>query len=66
MKFLKEATHIRYVLGKLSKFVQISKQNSSDSFLLELVFRPHFSQNFLIKNFFRYITLTDITSQVIQ
>ena len=32
MKFLKQATYIRYVLAKLSKFVQISTLNSSDSF----------------------------------
>ena len=32
MKFLKQATYIRYVIAKLSKFVQICMQNSSDSF----------------------------------
>ena len=32
MKLLKQATYIRYVLAKLSKFVQISTQTSSDSF----------------------------------
>ena len=33
MKLLKQATYIRYVLAKLSKFVQINTQTSSDSFL---------------------------------
>ena len=33
VKLLKKATYIRYVLAKLSKFVQISTQTSSDSFL---------------------------------
>ena len=33
MKFLKQATYIRYVLAKLSKYVQISTLTSSDSFL---------------------------------
>ena len=33
MKFLKWATYIRYVIAKLSKFVQISMLASSDSFL---------------------------------
>ena len=32
MEFLKQATYIRYVIAKLSKFVQIFMQNSSDSF----------------------------------
>ena len=29
----KQTTYVRYVLAKLSKYVQISKQISSDSFL---------------------------------
>ena len=32
MKLLKQATSIRYILAKLSNFVQISMQTSSDSF----------------------------------
>ena len=53
MKFLKQATYIRYVITNLSKFVQISKVTSTESFFtedslkirkgLELVSRPHFS-----------------------
>ena len=33
MVLLKQGTYIRYVLAELSKFVQISTQTSSDSFL---------------------------------
>ena len=33
MKFLKQATYIRDVIEKLSKFVQISMHTSLDSFL---------------------------------
>ena len=33
MNFLKQATYIRYVIAKVSKFVQISMQISSDSSL---------------------------------
>ena len=60
MKFLKQATYMRYVLAKLSKFVQISTLTSPDFFSeeslkikkgLELVSRPNFSESFLIKNF---------------
>ena len=53
MKLLKQATYIRYVLAKLSKFFQISTQTYLNSFFtedslkikkgLELVSRPHFS-----------------------
>ena len=32
MKFLKQATYIRYVLAKLSKSAQITTQTSSDFF----------------------------------
>ena len=52
-EFLKQATYIRHVTAKLSKFVQISIQASLDSFLqkdslkikkgLELVSMPHVS-----------------------
>ena len=58
MKFLKQATYIRYVIENLSKFVQISMLTFTESFLedflkikkaLELVSRPHFSQNFSVK-----------------
>ena len=31
MKFLKEVTYIRYVIAKLSRFIQISMQTSSNS-----------------------------------
>ena len=37
MKFLKQATHIKYMIAKLSKFVQISMQTSLDSFLLSIL-----------------------------
>ena len=52
--------YMRYVLAKLSKFVQISTLTSPDFFSeeslkikkgLELVSRPNFSESFLIKNF---------------
>ena len=33
IKFLKRAIYIRYVIAKLSKFIQISMQSSSDSLL---------------------------------
>ena len=33
MKFLKQATYIKYVVVKLSKFIETSMQASSDSFL---------------------------------
>ena len=33
MKFFKQATYIRYVIAKLLKYVQISMQTTSDSFL---------------------------------
>ena len=33
MKFVRQATYNRYVIAKLSKFVQISKQTFSDCFL---------------------------------
>ena len=33
MKFLKEATNVRYLIAKLLKFVQISMQTSSNSIL---------------------------------
>ena len=61
MKFLKQATYIRYV----SKFVQISTQTFSESLLedplkiqkgLELVSRLNFSYDFLIKILFYNIT----------
>ena len=37
MEFLKRAAYIRYVIAKLSKFVQISMQTSSDSFLQRIL-----------------------------
>ena len=33
MKFLKQATYVRFVTAKLSKFIKIDVQASSDSFL---------------------------------
>ena len=60
MKLLKQATYIRYVLAKLSKFVQISTLTFPESFSeeslkikkdLKLVSRSQFSDNFLIKKF---------------
>ena len=35
MKFWKQTNHIRYLLAKLSKLVQIRIQNSSDSLKIE-------------------------------
>ena len=64
---MEQATYIRYVLAKLSKFVQISTQTSSDFFLqdslkikkdLELVSRRYFPCTFLIKFFFCHVTWT--------
>ena len=37
MKLLKRAAYVRYVIAKLSKFVQISMQTSSDSFLQRIL-----------------------------
>ena len=37
MKFLKQATYIKYVTTKLSKFIQIDKQASPDSFLQKIL-----------------------------
>ena len=65
MKLLKQATHIRHKLAKLSKFVQISTDLlrllfTEDSLKikkgLEPASRPYFSYKFLIKIFFCNIT----------
>ena len=37
IKLLKQATYIKYVLAKLPKFGQISRQTSSDSFLQRIL-----------------------------
>ena len=37
MKFLKQATYIRYVIAKLSKFVQISMLTSTESSLQRIL-----------------------------
>ena len=68
MKFLKQATYIRYETAKLSKFVQNSMVTSTESFLaedslktikgLELVFRPYFSYNFLTRKIYFLILHT--------
>ena len=42
MKILKQATYIRYVIAKLSKFIQIDIQTSSGFFYRGL-FENHFS-----------------------
>ena len=40
MKLLKQATYIKYVLAKLSKFVQITTQNPpQDSFLQKILWK---------------------------
>ena len=39
MKFLKLANCIGYVIAKLSKYVKISMQTSSDSFLLRILLK---------------------------
>ena len=64
LKFLKQTTYVRYLIAKLSKYVQISMLTSSESFLqrikkgLKLVSRPHFSYNFLLKkNSMEYFTV---------
>ena len=49
MTLLKEATYVRYVLKKLSKFDQISTYTSSDSILESIVW--NFYSIFLIKGF---------------
>ena len=61
MNFLKQATYKIHVLGKLSKFVQVSTRTSWDLFLQRIFWklektwntcsRPHFLYNFLIKSF---------------
>ena len=59
MKILKQAIYIRYVIAKLSKLVQTAYRPpqlfTEDSLKikkgLELVSRPHFSWDFLIKSF---------------
>ena len=60
MKLLKQATYIRYVLAKLSKFVQISTRPPHIFFTenslkikkgLELVSKPYFSHKYFVKNF---------------
>ena len=38
-KFLKQATYIRYLIAKLSKFVQTSFQTSSNSFLQRILWK---------------------------
>ena len=68
MKFLKESIYIRYVIAKLWFFFQISLLTSADSFLqrihwkskkdLELVSKPHFPHNFLMKILFCNYTKT--------
>ena len=60
MKFLKQATYIRYVIAKLSIFIQIKMQASSDCFLQRILwklkgpgtnFQVSFFVEFLNKNF---------------
>ena len=53
MKILKQATGIRHVLAKLSKFVQIGQQVSSDSFYRGFFpgHRTSFQAAFFIKFF---------------
>ena len=59
MKFLKQGSYIRYVLEKLSKFVQIitDLHHTDDSLKikksLELVPRPHFLLQYYIKLFIK-------------
>ena len=69
MKFLKQPAYIRYVIGKLSKFVKTSMHTSSDSFYREFYenqngfetsIRTTFFIIFFINFFyFQYITYTD-------
>ena len=81
MKLSKQATYIRYVLAKLSKFVQIRTQTSSDSILqriFELDFGTSFQARFFMETFdkkFYFVMLyklakfhnqTVFTSKVIQ
>ena len=46
MKFLKQATFIRYVLAKLSNFVQISTQTFSDSVLQGFFWKLNWDLNY--------------------
>ena len=66
MKILKPAIYIRHVIAKLSKFVQISVQTSSDSFsqriLWELTYIFPFFFLFLAKFYYQSV----FTSRVIQ
>ena len=39
MKFMKQATYIRYATAKLSNFIQISMRNSSYSFLGKILWK---------------------------
>ena len=39
LQFLKQALYIRYVTAELSKFIQISLQTSSDSFLQKFLWK---------------------------
>ena len=61
MNFLKQATYKIYVLGKLSKFFEVSTRTSWNLFLQRIFWKlekawntgsmPHFLYNFLIKSF---------------
>ena len=71
VKCLRQAICIRYVLAKLSKFVQISTLTSQDFFLQknkkgqEVVSRQHFSQNFLIVFFCNITQLAKFHQQTV-
>ena len=47
MKFLKQATYIRYVIARLSKFVQINIQTSLDSFLQKILWKLKMAWSFV-------------------
>ena len=45
VKFLKQATDIRYVIAKLLKFVQIDMQTALDSFLQRIFLKLYRASN---------------------
>ena len=80
MNFLKQATYIKYILAKLSEFVQISLQTSSDSFyrgffenwkgpgtsFQATFFVEFFEKNYILHKLAKYHYQTVFIFQVIQ
>ena len=68
-KFLKQATYIRDIIAKLSKFIQIDIQASSGSFYRGLFENQFFDKNFsfaILHKLAEFYYQTVLTSQVIQ